>query len=116
MNHSEKIITKYDGIITNYDGLVYYKVRWTVITNCDSFFYYKVLHGLQIVTGITKCDGFTTNCDMYYKVRLLLKIATIQASIAIEIGNQRMQEECIAYPPEVRTPVGRTLGKGEGLT
>ena len=33
-------------------------------------FYYKVRHGLlQIATGITKCDGFITNCDRYYKVR-----------------------------------------------
>ena len=24
---------------------------------------------LQIATGITKCDGFITNCDRYYKVR-----------------------------------------------
>ena len=27
-------------------------------------FYYKERHGLlQITTGITKCDGFITNCD-----------------------------------------------------
>ena len=24
---------------------------------------------LQIATGITKCDGFITNCDRYYKVQ-----------------------------------------------
>ena len=41
-------------------------------------FYYKVRHGLlQIATGITKCDGFITNRDRYYKVRLLLQIATV---------------------------------------
>ena len=47
------------------------------ITKCDgqllqiaSAFLYKVRHGLlQIATGVTKCDGFITNCDMYYKVR-----------------------------------------------
>ena len=33
---------------------------------------------LQIATGITKCDGFITNCDRYYKVRWLLQIATVQ--------------------------------------
>ena len=39
-----------------------YKVR--------QLFYYKVRHGLlQIATGITKCDGFITNCARYYKVR-----------------------------------------------
>ena len=57
----------------NVESLVYYKVRWTVstvIANCDSFFYYKVGHGLlQVATDITKCDGFITNCDRYYKVR-----------------------------------------------
>ena len=39
----------------------YYKLR--------QLFYYKVRHSLlQIATGITKCDGFITNCDRYYKV------------------------------------------------
>ena len=34
----------------------YYKLRL--------IFYYKVRHGLlKIATGITKCDGFITNCD-----------------------------------------------------
>ena len=34
----------------------YYKLR--------HLFYYKVRHGLlQVATGITKCDGFITNCD-----------------------------------------------------
>ena len=56
MNHSQKIITKCDGIITNCDSLVYYKVRWTVITNCETFL-------LQSATR------FITNCDSYYKVR-----------------------------------------------
>ena len=55
-NHSQKIITKCDGIITNCESLVYYKVRWTVITNCDSFF-------------ITKCD------TVYYKLRQVLQSA-----------------------------------------
>ena len=49
----------------------YYKWR--------QLFHYKVRHGLlQIATGITKCDGFITNCDRYYKVRWLLQIATVQ--------------------------------------
>ena len=40
----------------------YYKLR--------HLFYYKVRHGLlKIATSITKCDGFITNCDSYYKVR-----------------------------------------------
>ena len=63
----------------------YYKVRWnyyklrqlSLLQNAmDCYyklrqpFYYKVRHGLlQIATGITKCDGFITNCDRYYKVR-----------------------------------------------
>ena len=49
----------------------YYKLR--------QLFYYKVRHGLlQFATGITKCDGFITNFDRYYKVRWLLQIATVQ--------------------------------------
>ena len=63
----------------------YYKVRWNYcklqqLTLLQSamdccyklrqLFYYKVRHGLlQIATGITKCDGFITNRDRYYKVR-----------------------------------------------
>ena len=40
----------------------YYKLR--------QLFYYKMRHALlQVATGITKCDGFITNCDRYYKVR-----------------------------------------------
>ena len=40
----------------------YYKLR--------QLFYYKLRQGLlQIAIGITKCDGFITNCDRYYKVR-----------------------------------------------
>ena len=73
MNHSQKIITKCDGIITNCDRLGYYKVRWTVITNGDNFFYYKVRHGLlQIATDITKCDKFITNFDRYYKLSAMI--------------------------------------------
>ena len=63
----------------------YYKVRWNYYKlrqlsllqsamDCyyklRQLFYYKVRHSLlQIATGITKCDGFITNCDRYYKVR-----------------------------------------------
>ena len=63
-NHSQKIITKCDGIITNCDSLVYYKVRWTVVTDCDSFFitkcdkvYYKLRQVLQSAMIITNCDS-----------------------------------------------------------
>ena len=53
----------------------YYKLR--------QLFYYKLRHGLlQIATGITKCDGFITNCDRYYKVRWLFQIATVQKKSA----------------------------------
>ena len=67
--HSQKIITKCDGIITNCDSLVYYQVRWTVaiaffITKCDTVYYKlrQVLRSamdlLEIATGITKCDDY----------------------------------------------------------
>ena len=50
----------------------YYKLRQLILLQSamDSYyklrqlFYYKLRHGLlQIATGITKCDGFITNCD-----------------------------------------------------
>ena len=45
-------------------------------------FYYKVRHGLlQIATGITKWDGFITNCDRYYEVPWLLQIATVHRQL-----------------------------------
>ena len=56
----------------------YYKLRQlsvlqSAMDSCyklRQLFDYKVRHGLlQIATGITKCDGFITNCDRYYKVR-----------------------------------------------
>ena len=67
----------------------YYKLRQlsllqSAMDSCyklRQLFYYKVRHGLlQVATGITKCDGFITNCDRYYKVRWLLQIATVQGS------------------------------------
>ena len=40
----------------------YYKLR--------QLFYYKVRHVLlQTATGITKCDGFVTNCYRYHKLQ-----------------------------------------------
>ena len=73
MFDQRKIIYVYNKVRWNYYKLrqlsllqsamdCYYKLR--------QLFYYKVRHGLlQIATGITKCDGFITNCDRYYKVR-----------------------------------------------
>ena len=58
-NHSQKIITKCDGIITNCDSLVYYKVRWTVITEIATAF---------LIQSATR---FITNYDRYYKVRCI---------------------------------------------
>ena len=61
MNHSQKIITKCDGIITNCDSLVYYKVR----------------HGLlKIATGIKKCD-------YYYKLRQYRPPPRLRQTLAI---------------------------------
>ena len=78
LNHSQKIITKCDGIITNCYSLVDYKVRSNCYYKLRQLFYCKVRHSsLQIATGITKCDGFVTNCDRYYKVRWLLQVATV---------------------------------------
>ena len=40
------------------------------ITKCDGLLLQiATAFLLQIATGITKCDGFITNCDRYYKVR-----------------------------------------------
>ena len=76
LNHSQKIITKCDGIIKNCDNLVYYKVRWTVITNCDSFFitkcdtvYYKLRQVLQSAMDLLQIAKGITKCDDYYKLR-----------------------------------------------
>ena len=49
LNHSQKIITKCDGIITNCDR--YYKVRWI---------YYKLRQVLQSAMTITNCDSTVT--------------------------------------------------------
>ena len=60
----------------------YYKLR--------HLFYYKVRHGLlQIATGITKCDGFITNCDRYYKVQWLLQIATVQQLVVRALASHQ---------------------------
>ena len=87
LNHSQKIITKCDGIIANCDSLVYYKVRWTVITNCDSFF-------------ITKCD------TVYYKLRQVLRSAMDSLQIAIGVAKwddyYKLRQYSISF--EFQTP------------
>ena len=59
-----------------------------IITKCDSYFITKCdktllqnVSGLflQNATVITKCDDFNTIYDSYYKMRLLLQIATVQS-------------------------------------
>ena len=56
----------------------YYKLRQLSVLQSAMVSCYKLRHGLlEIATGITKCDGFITNCDRYYKVRWLLQIATV---------------------------------------
>ena len=76
MTHSQKIITKCDGIITNCDSLVYYKVRWTVITNCDSFLitkcdtvYYNLRQVLQSAMDLLQISTGITKYEDYYKLR-----------------------------------------------
>ena len=79
----------------------YYKLR--------QLFYYKVRHGLlQIATGITKCDGFITNCDRYCKVRWLLQIATVHVpTVAYLLGLSIPRSQCVsgrvvAHSPRIR--------------
>ena len=59
-----------------------------IITKCDSYFITKCdktlsqnASGLflQNSTVITNCDDFNTIYDSYYKLRLLLQIATVQS-------------------------------------
>ena len=48
----------------------YYKLRQLSLLQSAMDNYYKVRRCLlQIAAGITKCDGFITNSDRYYKVR-----------------------------------------------
>ena len=54
---------------------VYYKIRQMLLQNATAIL-------LQNETVITKCDNFITKCDRYYKVRFLLKIATVQLPIS----------------------------------
>ena len=58
----------------------YYKLRQLTLLQSAMDSHYKVwqLFLLQIATGISKCDGFITNCGRYYKVRWSLQIATLQ--------------------------------------
>ena len=92
-------------------------MRWAFVTNCDSFFYYKVGHGLlQIATGITKCDGFITNCDRYYKVRSLQSNAAISNSVNSKSPLFRRKIEFpwmypfpLRFPGSFETPLFRTF-------
>ena len=90
LNHSQKIITKCDGIITNCDSLLYYKVRWTVVTNCDSFFitkcdkvYYKLRQVLQSAMNLLQIPIGITKCDDHYKLRQYICPKSLTAWITI---------------------------------
>ena len=63
MNHSQKIITKCDGIITNCDSLVYYKARWT-LQIATAFLLQSatpLIGGFHVVSGDTNNNGEMKN-------------------------------------------------------
>ena len=54
-----------------------------LLQNASSFLLQNATVLLQNATVITKCDDFITKCDNYYKMRRLLQIAAVQASVSI---------------------------------
>ena len=62
---------------------------WQSITKCNKFYKFYILYdsyfiakcdrsSLQNATVITNCDNFITKCNIYYKMRRLLQIETVQ--------------------------------------
>ena len=104
MNHSQKIITKCDGIITNCDSLVYYKVRWTVITNCDSFFitkcdkvYYKLRQVLQSAMIITNCDSTHVTVQLKGLTVMSWTAVEFQCNFCFVSENQLLPEQACLF-------------------
>ena len=63
--------------------LFHYKMRQKFITKCIRFFitkYDSVTTKYDSIT--TKCTDFITNCDSYYKMRRLLRNASIKLAVA----------------------------------
>ena len=63
--------------------LFHYKMRQKFITKCIRFFitkYESITTKYDSIT--TKCTDFITNCDSYYKMRRLLRNASIKLAVA----------------------------------
>ena len=63
--------------------LFHYKMRQKFITKCIRFFitkYDSITTKYDSIT--TKCTDFITNCDSYYKMRRLLRNASIKLAVA----------------------------------
>ena len=63
--------------------LFHYKMRQKFITKCIRFFitkYDSITTKYDSIT--TKCTDFITNCDSYYKMRCLLRNASIKLAVA----------------------------------
>ena len=61
--------------------LFYYKTRQILLQNASGFLFQNATVLFQNATVITNCDDFITKCDSYYKMQLLLEIATVQILI-----------------------------------
>ena len=55
-------------------------MRQSLLQNASSFLLQNATFLLQNATVITKCDDFTTKSDSCYKMRRLLRIATLQSN------------------------------------
>ena len=71
LNHSQKIITKCDGIITNCDSFF--------ITKCDTV-YYKLRQVLQSAMNLLQTATGITKCDDYYELRQYICILSLLQS------------------------------------
>ena len=62
MNHSQKIITKCDGIITNCDSLVYYKAQWT-LQIATAFLLQSATRIIKKLRQVLQSAMIIKNCD-----------------------------------------------------
>ena len=77
----DSLLQNATDIITNCDSYFITKCNRSLLQNASGFLLQNATVLLQNVTVITNCDDFITWCDSYYKMRRLLKIATLHISL-----------------------------------
>ena len=74
----DSLLQNVADVITKCDSYFITKRNRSLLQNTSGFLSKNATVLLQNVIVITKCSNFITKCDSYYKMRRLLRTATVQ--------------------------------------